>query len=103
MNDITWCLIFGIAAFFSFLILIKVVQWKENDKEDVTKIWVARKVLMYLPMILSGAICFCYEETNLIDVVRPFYNSLGDVGKHLFWGGLISIGSFLLALLVGTL
>ena len=103
MNDITWCSIFGIAAFFSFLILIMVVQWKENDKEDVTKIWAARRVLMYLPMILSGIICFCYEKTNLIDLVRPFYNSLGDTGKCLFWGGLISSGSFLLALLVGTL
>ena len=103
MNDVTLGLIFSIGFSLSILILMQVQRWKDNDKEDVTKIGVARVALMNLPMILSGAICFCYEETNLIDLIRSFYNSLGNTGKCLFGGGLILIGSFLLALLVGTL
>ena len=106
MNDVTWYLIFSIAFSLSILILIPVQKWRDNDKEDVTKIWVARGVLAFLPLIMCGVcgVCYlCFEKTNLIDLVRPFYNSLGDTGKCLFWCGLISIGSFLLALLVGTL
>lgn len=103
MNDVTWYLIFSIAFSLSILILIPVQKWRDNDEEDVTKIWVARGVLAWLPLIMCGGCYLCFEKTNLIDLVRPFYNSLGDIGKCLFWGGLISIGSFLLALLVGTL
>ena len=96
-------LIFCLSIFLSFLILIKVTQWKENDKEDVTKIWVARGVLVFLPLIVCGGCYLCFEKMKFVDLVRPFYNSLGDVGKHLFLGGLISVGFSLLALLVGYL
>ena len=104
MNDIIWFSIFCFAAFVSILIVMQVQQWRQNDKEDVTKIWVARGVLMYSPIILSGVICLCCEKTKLVDLIYPFHKSLGGViEKIVFLGALTLILCFLLAILVSTL
>ena len=68
MNDVTWYLIFSIAFSLSILILIPVQKWRDNDKEDVTKIWVARGVLAWLPLIMCGGCYLCLYVLSQIQV-----------------------------------